>query len=182
MSLKLIDIKELSTKQKFILCCILLLLLILISNVISGLGDSKAIDYKNATSLTFLISSVEENDRNTYWILNDIITDYIISYQYDNSIGMSYKDYYDALTPEYKKYLGSGKYNSLSKRFLEKFKVTSSTEETMKTFDVIDTVYKDLNDQNRYICKLKTSKEDTEAYIGIILNVKNNTYNIFYIE
>lgn len=182
MKLRLIDINRTTTKQRLILAICLLLILIFFLNLLVNLNKEKTIDYPKTNIDSLLATALETNDRKTYWTLNNIIVDYILSYKNsENSDNVSYVDYYNCLFGEYADFLGKNGYKKKAEEFLNKFVIASSQEGSMKTNDLIDTCYQDMNN-GYYICKLNTAKEGEYAYIGIILNENQLTYSIFYLE
>ena len=184
--MKLVDIKDnITSKQKLALGIVCLVLIIVVFSILRSVINTsdEVIDYDNTDSIDLIISSSEINDRDIYWTLNGIISNFINTYQ--SSYNDEIKDldyYYNALDPNYKKFLGKKKYREVSNNLVTK--VMGEDKDIFSTIPepLITEVYR-LNDyDNAYICRLATQNTYTEAYIGIILDTENTKYNIFYID
>jgi hypothetical protein len=190
---KLIDISGLNSKQRLVFFCICLILLVIGTTIITSINsDNKVIDYEKTDIYELIIDSTETKDRDIYWTLNKIILEFLKSYQtvekMDTSdlveyhyTGYDLDDYYKALDPEYKKFLGKKEYIEISKNMMSKMVTWNDNGFILKEQNIINTVYK-LNDYEGYICKLNTVDNKNQAFIGIILDKENNEYNIFYIK
>lgn len=190
---KIVDIEGLNSKQKLVFFAICLVLLIVFTAIISSLNfGPKMIDYKKMDVYDILIDSTETNDRETYWTLNNIILNFMKSYQtvekMDTSklveyhyTGYSLDEYFNALDPEYKKFLGKKKYLNTAKQMISKMVTWNDNGFVLKDEDIIDTIYK-LDKYDAYLCSLKDTDLDKETYIGIILDKEKKEYNIFYIQ
>lgn len=185
---KIIDYKNMSMKQKIIFLLIVIIIVILLSWIVKiirnniMLKSSSVIkDYKEVDDGTyFTMQSTPTYDRKLYWNLNDIISGYIESSKYSNNdTDFSIDNYFDALTTQYAAYLGENKYRELSNNFLKKFELTGVQEKAYKTYDFIKSIYE--FKENMYICEL-SGVNNQIAYMGIVLNEQNKTFEIFYIE
>lgn len=185
---RIVDYKNMSQKQKNIFLVIVVIILILVTWIFRIFTTNRKLksgavikDYKKIQDGSyFTTQSYPTYDRKLYWNLNDIIAEFIEASKYASS-GKSFStdNYYEALTPEYKVFLGERKYLDVSEKFLKKFVITGVQEETYKTFDIISQVYE--FQDNMYICELKGT-DNQIAYMGILLNESNKTFEIFYIE
>ena len=179
--MKLVDLDLYTDKQK-----LLFFILLLIIFFICGVKTS-SIDYKNMQPSDFINSCELQNDRKTYWILDDIVATFIgssvIEKTTDNN-NISYVDYYQALDEDYQKYLGKSNYLKVAQEFFDKFRIKNiegGIDSTIKANGNIDRYYKSY-DSDRYICILNTVTGETYGYIGIELNTNKNTYKIFYLK
>lgn len=181
---------KMTTKQKIVLVLICLALLTFGTYMLSRENDE--IDYKTANKDTFISKSIVSYDRHIYAILDDIIRKYIDSYQtvekLDTTnlveyvyIGYTTEEYYKALTPSYKKYLGKKGYMNLAKNMMEKF-VTKNENGIVIHCDIpIKEIYQ-IKNTDMYFCELNTLNDGINSYIGIKISNSSNTYSIFYLE
>lgn len=181
---------SLTTKQKMLFALLCLVVLMIGTYILSSPKDG--INYKTANKDTFISNSTVSYNRDVYAILDDIIKKYIDSYQTIEKLdttnlieyvylGYTTREYYSALTPGYKKYLGKGKYMELAKSMLNKFVTRNENGIVIHNDIPIKEVYR-INDTNMYFCKLNTINENIESYIGIKIDSSSNTYSIFYLE
>ncbi len=193
--MKIFDIKENTTiYQKIALAIVVLILLIILTYGIKNIRIEKSwVDYKSATPSTFINVSFSESDREKYWIFNDIIIKFLNSCQTEiefdtsnlieyNYTGYSLKEYYNVLDDTYKDYLKMKDYLKISEEMVRKVYGTNEKGVVFNNENIIDEIYKLYNEDNKYICKLKTKTENEYAYIGITLNEDNKTFNIFYLK
>ncbi len=192
--MKLVDFERLNSKQKLIFLLIILILLVVIASTLMKLRfGNEVIDYKNKNVYSFIIESKQDKDRNTYWTLNNIIIDFLDSYQtvekLDTSALIEYKytgysleEYYKVLDSDYKKFLGKNKYMEISKNMMSKMVTKNENGYVLNTENIIKKIYKLNNYENAYICELNTVDKASSAYIGIILDADQGIYSIFYIE
>ncbi len=183
--MKLIDLDLYTDKQKLLFFVSLLVILVGTIYFLFNLQSSK-IEYSKIKPSDFILNYEIQNDRETYWILEDIVSGFIGSSLVEKTSGneISYIDYYNALDSGYQKYLGKSKYKKLANSFFDKFRVNLSDgtfDGTVKTTGLIESFYKNPND-DKYICKLNTVTGETYGYIGIDLNTAKKTYTIFYIN
>ena len=189
---KIFDIKEITVKEKIALGIICIILPVIGTAIIKNLIKKRYnynIDYSKENIENLFEYSNSTNDREIYWILNNIIDGFIKSYSLELSgivktdDGLySREDFYATLSDEYKKVLNKSKYMEVSENMLKKF---VEKDNTMKDEDYIAEVrYLNSNRyaENMYICKLNTVDENVNSYIGIIINPSNRFYNIFYLE
>ncbi len=193
---KVINIKNISFKEKIILIATVGVLLMVFTKVLYNLNNDKnGIDYGKDIDVNYISAvSDENNDRKVYSILDRIINNFINSYNLEledysgdvelGDIQHTRKDYYEVLNSYYKKKIGRFKYNSLTKEFMQKFIISNEHGHCMKAAKVLKKVYKLSSyeySENMYLCKLETVNENEVAYIGIQLNNVGEKYNIFYI-
>ena len=183
--MKLIDLNSYNDRQKLVFFVVALLVLILITYI--AFSVAKSVDYSKVQPSDYILKYEIQTDRKTYWILEDIISNYIYSSRYNETDenNVSYVEYYEAFDSEYQKYLGKSKYLKLAESFFEKFRVEQSlegSESSIKITNLIESYYKDPSNSSRYICRLNTAKSDEFAYIGISLNTSKKTYTIFYLN
>ena len=184
--MKLVDIKgNITSKQKLVLGIICLVLIIVVFSILKSVVNTsdEVIDYDNTDSIDLIISSSEINDRDIYCSLNRIISEFINTYQ--SSYNDEIKDldyYYNALDPNYKKFLGKKKYREVSNNLITKVMGEEKGVFSIIPEPLITEIYRLYDYDNAYICKLATKNNDNEAYIGIILDTENTKYNIFYID
>ena len=181
--MKLVDIKgNITSKQRLLLMITFLVIIVVVFSFFKNINKKvEGIDYKKNGINNLLLYSKEVTDRDIYWNLDGIVSDFLNSYQseYNKDI-KSLNYYYNALDPNYKKYLGKSKYKELANGVITK--VLGEEKDMLSALPqpVIIEV-RALNDYNNaYMCKLAT-KNDEDAYIGIILDIENTRYNIFYI-
>ncbi len=190
--LKLFNFKDLTYQEKLILALGIMGAMLLITTVINLLRDSKTeINYNDQSVKSLYTHSVPVKDRDVYWVLNDIISTFIDSYNKElltvsdaqkQEILYSREDFYTVISDEYKKELSKKEYLEVSKKMLEKF---IENDEVMKSSDFISTIKKldsSIYSENMYICKLKTVDNSTESYIGIQVYPDSKSYNFFYLE
>lgn len=181
--MKLVDIKgNITSKQRLLLMITFLVIIVVVFSFFKNINKKvEGIDYKKNGINNLLLYSKEVTDRDIYWNLDGIVSDFLNSYQseYNKDI-KSLNYYYKALDPNYKKYLGKSKYKELANGVITK--VLGEEKDMLSALPqpVIIEV-RALNDYNNaYMCKLAT-KNDEDAYIGIILDTEETRYNIFYI-
>lgn len=183
--MKLVDIKDnINPKQRLILIITILILLIVIFGILKSVTKkSEGIDYKSTSTDDLMMRSSSNNDRDVYWNLNKIVYDFINTYQ--SKFTKEIKDvgyYYDALDPNYRKYLGKRKYMDKANNLITKVIGEEKDVFSLIPKPLIVSVYKMYEYDNAYICELSTQNENDKAYIGIILNTEKKKYNIFYID
>ena len=182
--MKLVDIKgNVTSKQRLVLFVTMLVLIIVVFFVLKNINkENNGIDYNNTELSDFKINSSKINDRGIFWNLNEIVSNFVNSYQAEyNKETKSFGYYYNALDPNYKKFIGKKKYLQLSNNVVTKVLGENRDILTVLPNPVITEVNKLDKFESAYLCKLSTIKEDDEAYIGIVLDTQNKRYNIFYI-
>lgn len=183
--MKLVDIKgNINPKQRLILIITILLLLIVIFGILKSVTKkSEGIDYKNINTDDLIIESSLNNDRDVYWNLNKIVYEFINTYQ--SKFTKEVKEvgyYYNALDPNYRKYLGKGKYMDKANNLITKVVGEEKNVFSLIPEPLVTSVYKMDNYDSAYICELSTQNKSNDAYIGIILDTEKKKYNIFYID
>ncbi len=183
--MKLVDIKgNITSKQRLILVITALILLLIVFYLLKNITKtSEGIDYKKTDITDLLIFSSTVKDRDIYWNLDGIVTEFISSYKsVTNKDIKETKYYYNALDPDYKKYLGKKKYNEIANNLINKVMGENRDEFSSLPTPLITSLNKLNNYDNAYICELSTSNVNDSAYIGIILDTDKKKYNIFYID
>ena len=187
---------NISNKKLLLLLSVVLVLFIIINSFINK-DKNSIIDYSKDISAKDLISKgTEISDRKIYFTLESIIIKYVNSYNnakdesgnlidLENEYEYSYEEQYDSLVDSYKSYLNKKEYITVADKFMNKLLVKSGDNDTevhyfMDTNALVKGVYQIAD--NTYMCKLYSSYNDKEAYIGIVLDTKNSTYGIFFIE
>lgn len=189
ISKKIFNIKDSTMQEKILLGMAMLVVLLIGTFILKHFLTKKyEINYKEKTVSNLFEYAISTNDREVYWILNNIINSFIHSYEVEldgrekNNEEYSRKDFYNVLTSEYKKVLSKKEYLELTDNMMKKF---IRYNNTLKTDDYIQEV-RYLNNRvypdNMYICKLNTIDSDVESYIGIILDTVTRSYSIFYLE
>lgn len=181
--MKLVDIKgNITSKQKLVLVITALILLLVVFYLLKNITNtSEGIDYKKTDITDLLIFSSTVKDRDVYWNLDGIVTEFISSYKSGTNVKETMY-YYNALDPDYKKYLGKKKYSEIANNLINKVMGENKDEFSSLPGPLITKLNK-LNDyDNAYICELSTSNASDSAYIGIILDTDKKKYNIFYID
>lgn len=182
--------KKEQSKLILFISVLILITLVIIVNFLRNKDNQDIWNYKNIKGYKLVVEGEETTDRIIYWTLNDIIRSYILSYDkfanmsdlsYELENQTSYKDYYKALSKEYRKFLSYNEYLKVSKNFFEKFEV--NTKQEMPTLD-IDNIIRNIYyyNENTYMCELYCEPNDKTAYIVIRLEEKNNNFWITYIE
>lgn len=183
--MKLVDIKgNITSKQRLVLLITFLVLIVIVFYFLKDItSEREGIDYKNTEVIDLLTSSYEINERDVYWNLDKIISEFIYSYksEFNDQIN-DLEYYYGALDPNYKKFLRKKKYIEISNNLITK--VLGENKDMFATLssDFITSVYRLDEYDNAYLCKLKTVNSTEEAYIGIVLDTEHKKYNIFYIN
>lgn len=174
-------------KRLYILLGILLIIVfVILTNLIKSNVNSK-IDYNSDDVVADLLKSATLTyDREVYFIMEDIITKYISSYDLDSYVEeqANYEDYYAVLEKTYKSKLGKNKYTEIAQNFFKNVEYSSITGLDSRTryitTNIIRAIY-DLGD-NRYLCAVGLVLGKQYGYIGISLNKSKNTYEIFYLQ
>lgn len=131
------------------------------------------------------------NERNTYYVLNNIINNlFSTSYTEYGENGYTLDDYYnDALSKKYKKSISKKEFKSLVQNIYSGLVQSDTNEEVGidgsegvtqndSDFYTID-VYKK---SNYYIVKYTSKFNDNSGYICLYLNDDEERFTIFYIE
>lgn len=185
---------NMNNKTLLLILSIILVLLIIINYLINNL-EKNEYDYESLSVSKLMYQGEEIKDRKIYYTLEGIIKKYLSSYYGTDSKGVeidleeepeyNYQEYYEALTDEYKNYLGKQGYFETSEEFLSKFYVESGDPDIemhyyMDTYDIIKQIYK--IKQDTYICEVYCDSNNKYGYIGIVLNTDVKEYRIFILE
>ena len=174
-------------KKLYILLGVLLIIVfVIITNLIKSNLNS-TYDYGKISSGQDLMQNAAITyDRETYYVLDGIITKFVASYSSsDNSSdSVKYSDYFTVLDESYRNWLGKKKFDEVAEKFLKKFTYISEgdmdSNEAVVTTNIIRGIY-DMGD-SRYICVVGILNSSDYGYIGIKLNSYDKTYEIFYLE
>lgn len=122
-------------------------------------------------------------DRETYYALETIIYDYLDSYIADSNDdeSINYEYYYNFLAKNYKEHLSKKEYKEVAEKFLNKFYINMDSDYVaMYKYQLLKEIY--LLDENVYVCKLESKRNNETAYIAIRLDLAKRAFNIVYIE
>lgn len=184
--------KRIDSKLILFTLVLVLITLLLLNHFLEGKSSDEIWDYDNITTAEDIINLGERvEDRDTYYILEEIVTNYLYSYNqlYNENTdteqaSLSYEDYYKYLNPLYKKHLNKSEYNEVAKKFLEKFCVYSESEveisDYMDVYKVIRNIYS--FDGDVYLCECRSDFINKTGYFAVKLQTRDNSYNIMYIE
>ena len=168
----------------------LAILMVLTFILQSIMGEKSNIDYKIEDGRALFESGYVYDDREVYWILNDIIYTFVSSYEDEltyskinekNNNKYNRKEFYTVLSDEYKKNLSMSKYLEVSKNMLEKFVVGNRSLRKNNFIAQIRKLNVTNYADNMYVCKLNTENQE-DSYIGIKLSPSTKNYAIFYLE
>ena len=182
--------KRVDSKLLLFTLVLVLITLLLLNWLLGGNNTDEIWNYKEITSASDLVDYGEEiEDREVYYILESIVQQYLNSYvnTYNEDMKadkLSYTQYYEYLTKNYREYLSKAEYKKLAETFLIKFKVYAESEyEAMEYMD-IEQVVKEIYvfENNVYLCRLKGMYTGNVGYIAIALDTSKNAFNIVYIE
>lgn len=184
--------EKFSTKENIIIFSFLLIFLIIISVLIKKYNPFNKIDYRKITIGDLLIESEVNYNRDTYWILNDILLSFLYSSTTNTTSAngegsessLYYKfstvEYYEALTDDYQAFLSKEKYLELANKVISNFKDNYEVLVSATNIAPIRKVYKcNKYSGDLYLVKLNTS---INSYIGIELFKDVSKYRIFYME
>lgn len=182
---KRVDTKLMLFTLVLILIALLLLNWLLGNRKVEGMWNYEEIE--TAANLIYQGERVE--DREIYYTLENIIKQYLNSYKDTytedvNEVKMSYTEYYDYLTKNYKDYLSQSEYNKVAEKFLDKFYAEAESEYEKMEFMDVEQILKEVYsfENGVYICRLESTYTGNEGYIAIALNTNKNAYNFVYIE
>lgn len=192
----IIKIDNITNSEKLALGIILLVLMMIIMSVINNINIEEKIGYSDFNIEEVITESVNINDRQKYFDLYEIISNYLSSYNLEinalssnidyDKIKYTRDEYYLTLTEEYKKEISKKEYMQISEKFCKKFlKSNTYSEYVSVDKNIIKKIYKLSSKkygENMYICELNSNVDNELAYIGIYLNQKQKKYNIFYID
>lgn len=175
--------KKVNSKLVLFTSILILICLLLLNYFFSNNEDVGIWDYDNITTAYSIMYSGEKvTDREVYYTLETVIQDYMKSYvkETDKDTVVTYKNYYNSLSKNYKKHLGKNGYYEVAEKFLSKFFSEKLDYESIEYFNrhVIKNVY-NMGD-SIYFCELETSNNE-DAFIAVQL-LRDNTIYIYYIE
>ena len=178
--------KNNNIKLYLIMFLLILICLLIFNYFLRKTNDADNIwNYSNIDTVsTILYKGTKTTNREIYYTLNEIVTNYIEAYLVTDE-NSSWQNYYEVLSDEYNNYLNRKEYNVLAEDFLKKFYVYSEdieieANEYMDVQEIITKIYE--FEGNKYICVLESSITGNVGYIGIQLNEKKEIYSIFYLE
>lgn len=193
----MIKIDNISNKEKLALSITVLVLVVIIMSVLVNLNDDEIkVEYENFNVENAIKESITTTNRQIYVDLNEIISNYLASYNMEikaadenvdfSKIKYTREEYYRVLSDEYKKVLSKKDYMDVSNKFCMKFISASKYGEYVEVKNsIINCIYvlpSKKYGEDMYICKLNTISKNDTAYIGINLNQYQKIYSIFYIE
>lgn len=135
-------------------------------------------DLLNPTSITY--------DREIYYTIDNILTEFVSSYSIDDSLkaSASYEEYYDVLSKSYKDKLGKKQYKEKAETFFKRLEYTTGSEMDKRDIIVSRNIIRSIFDigDDMYVCSVGIINKNDIGYIGIKLNKMKNTYEIFYLD
>lgn len=174
-------------KKLYILLGVLLIIVFAIITNLIRANLNSTFNYNKISSAQELAQGAAITyDRETYYVLDSIITKFISSYApNDNSSdSVKYNDYFTVLDESYKKWLGKKKYSEVAENFLKRFAYVSDgamdSNEVVISTNVIRGIY-DMGN-SKYMCVVGIPNSSDYGYIGIKLDSYDKTYEIFYLE
>ncbi len=192
---KIINVEELSIKEKLILATTLLILSVVVANFLYSLDKkNNRIESSLLNIDNMILNSIETTERGKFWSLNNIVNTFFSSYNLElnaykgdvdyNNIKFTREDYYYILSNNYN--ISKNEYMEISKQIIEKFVTKSMYGEYIPNNISIDTVYlldEATYGESMYLCQIKVPNVEEEyVYIGIKLNERSTTFSIFYLE
>ena len=175
-----------NSKKMYIILGVVLIVIFALGTRLIKFNNESIINYNKIKSGQDLISSATLTyERSIYYTLEDIITNFISSYNirnFDSNVS-SYEEYYEVLNDSYKYRLGKEQYLKLSQSFFKHFEFLSDGMDPTTVYvsqNIIRSIY-DLG-EDRYVCKLSVYGKEDYGYIGIKLNPSKKSYEIFYLE
>lgn len=174
-------------KKLYILLGLLLIVIFIVATNLIKKNLNAEIDYNSDNVVADLLKSATITyDREVYYIMEDIITNYIYSYDpFDiESVNSSYEDYYDVLEETYKSKLGKNKYKEVAQEFFKNVEVENTSAMDSHTNYITTNVIRRIYDlgNDSYLCLVGLLNSEENGYIGITINPTKNTYEIFYLE
>lgn len=162
---------------------VLVLITLLLLNYLFENNSKKGVwDYNEITTAESIIYQGERVvDRETYYTIEQIIRDYINSYEVYGDDTLTYKDYYNYLSKEYKKKINQKEYEVKAEDFFNKLKIIYNTGyEMIDNTNILKDLYK--LDNNVYVGKVQSDYSNSYGYIAIQLNEQSLDYQILWIE
>lgn len=186
--------EKFTTKENIIIFSFLLIFLIIGWNLIRNFNPFREMDYRKIDAEYFLSDAIQISNRETYWILNDILLYFLHSDQAisdkssNNGEGLesnlyynySTEAYYDTLTPDYQTYLSKTEYMKLADHVISNYNENYEPLVSSASEVPIRKIYQYQNENSEYyLVQLNTSNL---SYIGIELFRTSSQFNIFYLE
>ncbi len=183
----LYNMEKNNSKQYLLLAVLLIIVFLVLGNAIKNWNKSNIYNYDSENFVGELIpNSYVIKERETYYILEDIIINYISSYNSKDNYNeeITYKDYYYSLDDLYKEHLNKKEYYALSEDFLKDFYMLQNVESNseLQYRGILKKVRKIMEEKDSYLCEVKLDNMQSTRYIGIKLDVDSETFKIFYIE
>lgn len=178
---------NLSKTQKIICALFFLVIMMFLVNLISNVSFKDTfIDYKNITGESMIENKSLVTDRNVYLILDNIIDNFINTYNgnfYIDDKKVKLKDFYDnALYNEFKYNMSYSKFKNKVRDLYNKLAMNEEpSDQKIMAENNIECIYLFSEPRNMYLVKLK-SKSNESAFIGIELDNNLGKYTIFYLE
>ena len=191
---KIIDLGELSNKEKLALATTVLVLFVVVATFLYSLDNkNKSIEISLLTVENMETYSVENTDRNIYWILSNIVNSFFASYNLEinahegdvdlSKVKYNRKDYYNVLHKDYD--ISKTEYMNITQNMFEKFKKMGRYGEYIPDIQ-LNNVYilnSNMYDKGMYLVKIKVfNNEEEYVYIGIKLNSTSKKFSIFYLK
>lgn len=181
------EIEE-KSKRLYILAGVLLIFALAVAVNFMRNNLNQKINYNSDDVVADLLKSATVTyDRAIYYTLEDIIVNYIYSFDpesfyLEDQIG--YEEYYEVLDETYRSKLGKAKYMETAKNFFESVRYTNSSSMDSITMTITTDIIRKIYDlgNNQYLCLVGVENGTKFGYIGIKLDTYNTTYNIFYLE
>ena len=184
--------EKFSIKENIIIFSFLLIFLIIASVLIKKYDPFNKIDYRNLTTNDLLLESEVNYNRDTYWILNDVLLSFLYSGTTSTTSAngegtesnlyfkYSTEEYYEALTDDYQTFLSEEEYLELANKVISNFKDNYEILVSATNIAPIRKIYKcNKYSGEFYLVKLNTSND---SYIGIELFTEDSKFRIFYME
>lgn len=175
-------------KDKKLYILLGLLLIIVFAIVISLIRNNinSKVDYNSDSVVADLLKSATITyDREVYFVMENIITKYISSYEADSISGVAnYEEYYNVLDDVYKSKLGKKKYKEVAQNFFKSVEYVDNTTMDRHTTHITTNIIRNIYDlgSNKYLCAVGLISSTEYGYIGISVNPSKNSYEIFYLE
>lgn len=175
--------KKVDPKLMLFTLILVLIVLLLFNFLLEKNRTDEIWNYKEITTAEdIMYQGKRVTDRETFYTLEKIITQYLNSYiNVYNEDKIMYEDYYQFLTKNYKNYLSKKEYKQVAEKFLNKFYINIDSDYiAMDTTRVVKRIYE--LDNSVYVCMLEGNKSKETGYIAIQLNTTEAIFNIVYIE
>lgn len=172
--------ERLSTKENIVIFSFVLVILIFMSLVIKSYVKYDQINYDKVSFNSLKLFSNKINDRQTYWILNDIVDRFLnsnLTQDDNNKSKYCIEDYYKTLFNDYKVYLGKKEYKKLASKIILNYKDNYDNKFNLNNKVPIKNVYSINDYKDFYLVELNTKNE---SYIGVKLYKNVDEYSFFY--